>query len=225
MIQNACNLRYKDAYTSCYICHAECKKCIKESYTYATKELPHTKLTNHRLLEGRQKGLDTTGKRALRPKSIQSSPYTHGIGQRAKQTKWLDQGHTLEGHKFTYLYHFFRNHSSLSTIPESDVPPGHHRGMRPESHPRYQPNVLRASHLQLKPSQERAIDSTLGLVPKVSNQCRAISSKVGLATFILPCLSILRSILSNLSNLEPPWENHSYLIGGVRVPRKKDRGP
>jgi hypothetical protein len=42
MIQNACNPRYKDAYTSCYICHAKCKKCIKESYTYATKELPHT---------------------------------------------------------------------------------------------------------------------------------------------------------------------------------------
>jgi hypothetical protein len=36
----------------------------KGNYTYATKELPHTKLTNHRLLEGRQKGLDTTGKRA-----------------------------------------------------------------------------------------------------------------------------------------------------------------
>jgi hypothetical protein len=44
MIQNACNLRYKDAYTSCYICHAKCKKCTKESYTYATKELPHTQL-------------------------------------------------------------------------------------------------------------------------------------------------------------------------------------
>jgi hypothetical protein len=72
---------------------------------------------------------------------------------------------------------------------------------------------------------ERANDSTLGLVPKVSNQCRAISSKVGLATFILPCLSILRSILSNLSNLEPPWENHSCLIGGVRVPRKGKHGP
>jgi hypothetical protein len=28
------------------------------------KELPNTKLTNHRLLGGRQKGLDTTGKRA-----------------------------------------------------------------------------------------------------------------------------------------------------------------
>jgi hypothetical protein len=44
MIQNACNLRYKDAYTSCYKCHANSKKCTKESYTYATKELPHTHL-------------------------------------------------------------------------------------------------------------------------------------------------------------------------------------
>jgi hypothetical protein len=69
MIQNACYLRYKDAYTSCYICHAKCKKCIKESYTYATKELPNTKLTNDRLLEGRQKGLDTTGKRARERKT------------------------------------------------------------------------------------------------------------------------------------------------------------
>jgi hypothetical protein len=42
MIQNACNLRYKDAYTSSNICHAKCKKCTKKSYTYATKELPHT---------------------------------------------------------------------------------------------------------------------------------------------------------------------------------------
>jgi hypothetical protein len=64
MIQNVCNLRYKDAYTSCYICHAKCKKYTQESYTYATKELPHTKLTNDRLLEGRQKAFDTTGKRA-----------------------------------------------------------------------------------------------------------------------------------------------------------------
>jgi hypothetical protein len=36
----------------------------RKNYTYATKELPHTKLTNDWLLEGRQKGLDTTGKRA-----------------------------------------------------------------------------------------------------------------------------------------------------------------
>jgi hypothetical protein len=74
MIQNACNLRCKDAYTSCYICHAKCKKCTKVSYTYATKELPHTKLTNHRLLEGRQKGLDTTGKRAKEHKNSQAPP-------------------------------------------------------------------------------------------------------------------------------------------------------
>jgi hypothetical protein len=46
MIQNACNLKYKDAYTSCYICHAKCKKCIKESYAYDTKELPHTNSRN-----------------------------------------------------------------------------------------------------------------------------------------------------------------------------------
>jgi hypothetical protein len=44
MIQNACNLRHKDVDTSCYICHAKCKKCIKEIYTYATKDLPLTQL-------------------------------------------------------------------------------------------------------------------------------------------------------------------------------------
>jgi hypothetical protein len=144
MIQDACNLRYMDAYTSCYICHAKCKKCKKESYKCATKELPQTRLTNHLLLEGRQKGLDTTGKRAkerkthklplntcTRAKEHKSSPYTHEIGQGAKQTKCLDQGHTLEGHKLTHLDHFFTIHSSLSTIPESDVPPCHHQGMRP----------------------------------------------------------------------------------------------
>jgi hypothetical protein len=41
----------------------------KGNYTYATTELPHTKLTNHRLLQGRQKGLDTTGKRAKEHKT------------------------------------------------------------------------------------------------------------------------------------------------------------
>jgi hypothetical protein len=41
----------------------------KGNYTYATKELPHTKLTNDRLLEGRQKWLDTTGKRAKERKT------------------------------------------------------------------------------------------------------------------------------------------------------------
>jgi hypothetical protein len=55
--------------STCYICHAKCKKCTKESYTYATKELPHAKLTNIRLLEGRQNGLDTTGKRAKEHKT------------------------------------------------------------------------------------------------------------------------------------------------------------
>jgi hypothetical protein len=38
MIQNACNLRYEDAYKS-RICHV---KCTKEIYIYATKELPNT---------------------------------------------------------------------------------------------------------------------------------------------------------------------------------------
>jgi hypothetical protein len=42
----------------------------------------------------------------------------------------------------------------LSTIPESDAPTCHHRGMRPENHPQYQPNVLWASHLQLKTKSE-----------------------------------------------------------------------
>jgi hypothetical protein len=41
----------------------------KRNYTYATKEPPHTKLTNNRLLKGRQKGLDTTGKRAKERKT------------------------------------------------------------------------------------------------------------------------------------------------------------
>jgi hypothetical protein len=69
MIQNACNLRFKDAYTSCYICYAKCRECTKESYTYMLQRSSHTKLTNHRLLEGRQKGLDTTGKRAKEHKT------------------------------------------------------------------------------------------------------------------------------------------------------------
>jgi hypothetical protein len=41
----------------------------KESYTYATRELPHTKLTKDRLLEERQKGLDSTDKRAKEHKT------------------------------------------------------------------------------------------------------------------------------------------------------------
>jgi dTDP-4-dehydrorhamnose 3,5-epimerase-like enzyme len=42
----------------------------------------------------------------------------------------------------------------LSTIPESDAPTCHHRDMKPKNHPRYQPNVLRAIHLQLKTKSE-----------------------------------------------------------------------
>jgi hypothetical protein len=82
MIQNACNLRYKDAYTSCYICHAKCKKYTKESYTYASKELPHIKLTTDWLLEGSQKGLNTTSKRARKQKPTSSPKHMHE-GQRA----------------------------------------------------------------------------------------------------------------------------------------------
>jgi hypothetical protein len=52
---------------------------------------------------------------------------------------------------------------------------------------------------------ERANDSTLGLVPKESNQCQAISSKVGLE----------KSIISHLLKLEPPRGNHSSLTGEV----------
>jgi hypothetical protein len=43
----------------------------KGNYTYATKELPHTKLTKDRLLEGR---LDTTGRRAKEHKNSQAPP-------------------------------------------------------------------------------------------------------------------------------------------------------
>jgi hypothetical protein len=52
MIQISCNLRYKDAYTSCYTFHAKCKKCTKERYTYATKELPHTQLNKSNKHQG-----------------------------------------------------------------------------------------------------------------------------------------------------------------------------
>jgi hypothetical protein len=67
---------------------------IAQRKLYICYKGAHTKLTNHRHLEGRQKGLDTTGKsakehktHALRPKSTQSSPYRYEIGQRAKRTK------------------------------------------------------------------------------------------------------------------------------------------
>jgi hypothetical protein len=108
MIQNTCNLRYKDAYTSCYICHAKCKKCTKESYTYATKELPHTKLTNNRLLGRRQKGLNTTGKRA---KKAQTHKLPLNTCTRAKEhTKLTLSTHdraknTLSTHASPQLMH------------------------------------------------------------------------------------------------------------------------
>jgi hypothetical protein len=76
MIQNACNLRFKDAYTTCYISHAKCNKCTKERYTYATNELQHQlrKTTTHKAHkrsapQGETKGLDTTGKRAKKQKT------------------------------------------------------------------------------------------------------------------------------------------------------------
>jgi hypothetical protein len=46
--------------------------------TTGKRELPHTKLTNHRLLEGRQKGLDTTGKRELPHTQLKKSN-THQV--------------------------------------------------------------------------------------------------------------------------------------------------
>jgi hypothetical protein len=44
MIHNACNLRYKDVYTSCYICHAKCNKMHKRKLYICYKELPHIQL-------------------------------------------------------------------------------------------------------------------------------------------------------------------------------------
>jgi hypothetical protein len=59
------------------------------------------------------------------------------------------------GRSQIYLpWSFLHNSLVLVPIPESDVPPCHHWGMRPENHPRYQPNVLRAIHLQLKTKSE-----------------------------------------------------------------------
>jgi hypothetical protein len=82
VIQKACNLRYKDAYTSCYICNTKCNKCTKESYTYATKELQHqlrkptthTKITKDRLLEGRQKKGSTPPAKEQKSAKLTSSP-------------------------------------------------------------------------------------------------------------------------------------------------------
>jgi hypothetical protein len=71
------HLRYKDAYTSCYICNANARMHKRKTKHMLHKELhhelrkptTHTKLTNNRLLEGRQKGLDTTGKREKKHKN------------------------------------------------------------------------------------------------------------------------------------------------------------
>jgi hypothetical protein len=41
----------------------------KELHHQLRKPTTHTKLTNDRLLEGRLKGLDTTGKRAQKPQA------------------------------------------------------------------------------------------------------------------------------------------------------------
>jgi hypothetical protein len=261
--KNVCNLRYKDAYTSCYICHAKCKKCTKKSYTYTTKELEHAKLTNHRLLGGKQKGLDTTGKRAKerkthklplntctrakehtkltlsthdREKIILSThaplnscikfkehtKLTLHTWDRARsktnQVAW-PRPHTWRSQIYS-PWSFLHNSLILVHHPQkwctSMSPPGYEAGEPPPISTKCSPGLPPATQNQ---EQERANDSTLGLVPKVSNQCRAIFSKVGLATSILPRLSKLRSIMSNLSNLEPPRENHSRLIGGVRLPR------
>jgi hypothetical protein len=65
MIQNACNLRYKDSYTSCYICHAKCKKSTKESYTYATKEFPHTQLKKSNTHQAPRKWVKVAWSRGL----------------------------------------------------------------------------------------------------------------------------------------------------------------
>jgi hypothetical protein len=97
MIQNACNLRYKDAYTSCYICHAKCKKCTKESYTYSTKDLPHKAHKAPAPRGEAKKGLDTTSKRAKKHKTHklplntctrakEHTKLTHSIHDRAKST-------------------------------------------------------------------------------------------------------------------------------------------
>jgi hypothetical protein len=84
----------------------------KGSYTYATKELPHTKLTNHQLLEGRQKGLDTAGKRAKERKThklplntctrakehtkLTASPYTHEIEKEQNKPSGLTKATHLK---------------------------------------------------------------------------------------------------------------------------------
>jgi hypothetical protein len=67
MIQNTCNLRYKDAYTSCYICQAKCKKYTKESHTYATKELPQPTQENNPTQSSQTADSSRGGKKGLAP--------------------------------------------------------------------------------------------------------------------------------------------------------------
>jgi hypothetical protein len=65
MIQNTYNLRYKDAYTSCYICHVKCKKCSKEtihmlqrsSHTPNSRNQTHTKPPRKRVKVSWSRGL------------------------------------------------------------------------------------------------------------------------------------------------------------------------
>jgi hypothetical protein len=48
MIQNACNLRYKDAYTSCYICHAKSKNAQRKLYIcYKGAPIPNSRNQTH----------------------------------------------------------------------------------------------------------------------------------------------------------------------------------
>jgi hypothetical protein len=187
----------------------------------------------------RQKGLDTTGKRAKEHKT-HKHPLNSCIKAK-KHTKltlhtWdrekskMNQVASLSPHTWRsqiYLsWSFLHNSLVLVHHPRnwctSLSPPGYEAEEPPLISTKCSPGLPPATQNQ---ERERANDSTLGLVPNVLNQCRAISSKVGLATLILPRLSKMRSILSTLSNLEPPWENNSRLTGGLRVPRKKDHGP
>jgi hypothetical protein len=178
------------------------------------------------------KGLDTTDKRAKECKT-HKLPLFSCI--KAKEHTKLTL-HTWDGENSIMNQvvwprpHTWRSqiHLPLSFLQKSLIlvhhprkwctsmsPPGYKVGEPPPLSTKCSPGLPPATQNQ---ERERANDSTLGLVPKVSDQCWAISSKVGLATSILPRLSKLRSILSNLSNLEPPWENYSRLIRGVRLP-------
>jgi hypothetical protein len=127
-----CNarLRYKDAYTSWYICNANARMHKRKAIHTPQKSSQHQlkKPTTHKAHKrpaprGEAKGLDNTDKIAKEQKThklplntcIRDKEHTKltlstlEIGQRAKQTEWLDQCHTLEGHQFTYLDHSFRS--------------------------------------------------------------------------------------------------------------------